>query len=84
MSVDDKTLGRIVQRSCSLFCIPGNVDATEGEIRILVVEVVGVAKRAVLEDGNGDVACSGGSVSGVATLAVGSRERTTHSSSRQG
>ena len=35
-----------------------DVEAADGEVRVLDVEVVGVAHGAVLKDGDADVACS--------------------------
>ena len=39
---------------------PGDVEAADGEVGVLDVEVVGVAHGAVLINGNADAACEGG------------------------
>ena len=54
-AVDDKGVVR-VRRDGGVFGGEGDVEAADAEVRVLRVEVVGVAHGGVLEDGDADVA----------------------------
>ena len=57
-AVDDKLVG-LTRGDGGVFGGEADVEAADGEVRVLDVEVVGVAHGAVLEDGDVDVACEG-------------------------
>lgn len=57
-AVDDELVG-LARRDGGVFGGEADVEAADGEVRVLDVEVVGVAHGAVLEDGDVDVACDG-------------------------
>ena len=55
-AVDDERVVR-VRRDGGVLGGEGDVEAADAEVRVLRVEVVGVAHGGVLEDGDADVAC---------------------------
>lgn len=55
-AVDGEAVGR-VGGDGGVFGGEGDVEAADAEVRVLHVEVVGVAHGAVLRDGDADVAC---------------------------